>query len=305
MSSYSCSYRTPCSASSGRTDSRQIRMASHYHALLANDASIASLSMSLAFCVKYGDASVTVNAADAVSLVVNLSEGHGVTRRTGSILEEGRPRFGAVTVVPPGDETTFRLRGTARVLLMQLPWAAVTRVVAEEHERDPDRTWIRPRFTDLDLPLSRIVFQMVDRLGCTNEIISSLVAGLLNDSDCHQAFGRSLRRRGLTALQLQRVSERIEEDDSSLQLESLAAETGLSLFHFAREFRHTTGLAPHRYVLHRRLARAVKLLAEPRRRVADIAAEAGFSHASHLSRHMRQATGMSPDMFRDRLLSRL
>ena len=280
-------------------------MVSHYHALLANDAAMASLNMSWAFCVKYGDASVTVDAADQLSLVVNLSEGHGVTRRTGRTLTEGRPTFGAVTVVPPGDETTFRLRGTARVLLLQVPWAAVTRVVAEEYERDPDRTWIMPRFTDLDLPLSRLVFQLVNRSGRPSEAISPLVTRLLNGLDCHLALGRPLQRGGLTALQLRRVSERIEEDDSPVHLEDLAAEAGLSVFHFAREFRRTTGLAPHRYVLHRRLARAVKLLAEPQARVADIAAATGFSHASHLARHMRQATGMSPDMFRDSLLSRL
>ena len=65
------------------------------------------------------------------------------------------------------------------------------------------------------------------------------------------------------------------------------------------------GLVSHHHVRHRRLARTVRLLAEPRRPVAVIAVAAGFSLASHLARHVRQATGMSPDMFRDSLLSRL
>ena len=181
----------------------------------------------------------------------------------------------------------------------------MVRVAAEEYERDADRSCIIPRFTNLDLPLSRLVFHIVNRIGCPSEIISPLVARLLNGFDRHRAFGRPTHRGGLTALQLQRVSERIEEDDGSLQLKSLAAEAGLSVFHFAREFRRTMGLAPHRYVLHRRLARAVKLLADPQHRVSDIAVAVGFSHASHLARHLRQATGMSPDMFRDSLLSRL
>ena len=282
-----------------------LNMVSHYHALLANDAAIASLNTSGAFCVKYGDACVTVDAADEVSLLVNLSEGHGVTRRTGGSFVEGRPRFGAVTVVPPGDVTTFELRGVAHVLLLRLPWAAVTRVVAEDYERDPRHIRMCPRFTDLDLPLSRLMFHSAHRIGCTNERVALLVAGLFNGGDCRRAFGRPPRRGGLTASQLHRVIERIEADDGPVGLESLAVEAGLSVFHFAREFRRTTGLAPHQYVLQRRLARAVRLLAGSQAQVADIAAAAGFSHASHLARHLRQATGMSPALFRDGLLNRL
>lgn len=280
-------------------------MTNHYSALLAGNAAIATLDMPWAFCVKYGDASVTVDATDEVSLVVNLSEGHSVIRRNGPTRIQGRPKFGAVTVVPPGDGTTFHLRGVARILLLRVPWAAVTRLAGEAHGYAADCVWVSPRFTELDLILSRLAFRVANHAVCSENVVSRLVSNLLNGSGHHQAPDPKTYHAGLTALQLRRVTERIEEDDHPLELKSLAAEAGLSPFHFAREFRRTTGLAPHRYVLQRRLARAVKLLAEPKRAVADVAAAAGFSHASHLARHLRRATGMSPHAFRQRLLLKM
>lgn len=87
-----------------------------------------------------------------------------------------------------------------------------------------------------------------------------------------------------------------------LRLEQIAALTSLSPSHFLRLFARVTGLTPHQYLLRARLRRAAELLADPGRRIGDIAFEVGFGDLSNFVRTFHRAAGMSPGRFR--LLSR-
>ena len=73
------------------------------------------------------------------------------------------------------------------------------------------------------------------------------------------------RRRGSTPRTLARVAEAVEARlAETVTLADLAAVAGLSPFHFARSFKAATGLAPHQYVLARRIELAKRLAARPR-----------------------------------------
>lgn len=86
--------------------------------------------------------------------------------------------------------------------------------------------------------------------------------------------------------------------DEPLRLEDLAVMTGLSVWRFATVFRQQMGIPPHRHVCHRRVQYAQHLLGQgvP---VACVATLAGFYDQSHLSRHFKQACGMTPGQFRN------
>jgi AraC family transcriptional regulator len=73
------------------------------------------------------------------------------------------------------------------------------------------------------------------------------------------------RTQGLSPGQLRRVVGRMEECiDQPLSLKELAAEAGLSQFHFARCFRQATGMPPHRYLQQERgRDRPVRRLRQP------------------------------------------
>ena len=74
----------------------------------------------------------------------------------------------------------------------------------------------------------------------------------------------------------------------SVRLEDIAGAVGLRVFRFSRTFRHTTGLAPHRYLTHARIERVKVLLLGSEQSLASIADETGFSDQSHprLSGHV-------------------
>jgi AraC-like DNA-binding protein len=96
-------------------------------------------------------------------------------------------------------------------------------------------------------------------------------------------------------LVLRQIEARI---DAKLPVPVLAALAGMSEGPFARAFRATFGITPHRYVLERRVARAVALLADPRRPLAEIALEVGFSSQAHLTETFRRFAGLSPRRMR-------
>ncbi len=111
-------------------------------------------------------------------------------------------------------------------------------------------------------------------------------------------------RGGLAPWQLRRVIDYIEHHlDQALPLNDLARLVELSDFHFARMFKQSTGAAPHRYVMQRRLHRARELLTHSKLSATDIALTCGFSSASHFSNRFRAETGYSPSVFRRNTLS--
>jgi AraC-like DNA-binding protein len=86
--------------------------------------------------------------------------------------------------------------------------------------------------------------------------------------------------------------------EAPIDLESAAAEAGLSPFHFLRLFSRVLGVTPHQYLVRSRLRRAARLLAEVPRSVTDIAYDVGFGDLSNFVRSFHRAAGVSPRGFR-------
>lgn len=106
-------------------------------------------------------------------------------------------------------------------------------------------------------------------------------------------------RGGLSPAVMRRVHEYVEAHlNDSIELVELSAIAGLSIFHFAREFKQSAGVTPHHYVMQRRVERAKGLLVDSGLSLSEIAFATGFSDQSHLTRHFRQMLGMTPGQFR-------
>jgi len=108
-------------------------------------------------------------------------------------------------------------------------------------------------------------------------------------------------RGGLAPARANRVCEYIDSHlQENITLEGLAEIAQLSVHHFARAFRQSLGIPPHNYIVQRRIEHAQQLLRNTELPVSEIAIVAGFTDQSHLARHFRTITGVSPSLARHR-----
>ena len=83
-----------------------------------------------------------------------------------------------------------------------------------------------------------------------------------------------------------------------ISLEELADRSGLSPYHFLREFRKQYGIPPHTYQLQQRINEAKRLLANGTP-IAEAAAQVGFADQSHFTRKFKVLVGTTPRQYQD------
>jgi len=104
---------------------------------------------------------------------------------------------------------------------------------------------------------------------------------------------------GLPECRLRRVAEYIQENlHREVRLAELGGLVHMSPYHFARLFKRSTGVSPHRFLVQRRLEQAKTLLAGQPRPIADIARSVGFRSPSHFATTFRRVTGVTPSRYR-------
>jgi AraC-like DNA-binding protein len=84
----------------------------------------------------------------------------------------------------------------------------------------------------------------------------------------------------------------------SVALGELASACDLSIRHFTRAFRQSTGMSPHAWLVHQRIEKAKGLLTSSHRVLADIALCCGFADQSHFTRMFQRTTNVSPGAWR-------
>jgi AraC family transcriptional regulator len=82
------------------------------------------------------------------------------------------------------------------------------------------------------------------------------------------------------------------------RIADLASRCGLSRSHFAKAFKASMGLPPHRWLILRRIQRAQELMERTEDSLSAIAASCGFADQSHLTRVFHAEVGTSPAAWR-------
>jgi AraC-like DNA-binding protein len=104
---------------------------------------------------------------------------------------------------------------------------------------------------------------------------------------------------GLPGAALRRVLDHIDANlHRSPPLAELCPLARMSPFHFARLFKRSTGLSPHRFIVSRRIERAKQLLAAADVSIAAISRTVGFRTPSHFATVFRRSAGVTPSAYR-------
>ena len=135
------------------------------------------------------------------------------------------------------------------------------------------------------------------RADATSAAIELLVIELLESGTRLARYDRAGNPRWLAL-----VLDEIESDPTAeLRLAALALNAGVSAGHLARTFRAAFGKSAGAYVRERRLARATRLMRNPKSTLADVAAASGFCDQAHFSRAFKEAFGSAPAAYRKQM----
>jgi AraC family transcriptional regulator len=105
---------------------------------------------------------------------------------------------------------------------------------------------------------------------------------------------------GLPECRLRRVAQYVQDNlHRDLRLADLSGLVHMSPYHFARLFKRSTGVSPHRFLVQRRIEQARALLAAQTLPIAEIARSVGFRTPSHFATIFRRISGITPSVDRN------
>lgn len=140
----------------------------------------------------------------------------------------------------------------------------------------------------LDDRLTRGLESDVARAGTLDEKLLAFAAWLEARATAHRAVGGAALRAGRAAMRL--------VGDPRMAMETLADEQHVSRRQLERDFRQWLGTSP-RHLAQVARVQAVSRKAQTGATLADIAADVGFADQAHMSRVVRQLTGLTPGRF--------
>ena len=230
-----------------------------------------------------------------------------------SLIERGRQSFthqgakhftpaGGVILINPGavhtgeaaDEEGFQMR----CLYPTVPHLqAAAYELTGRHQDLPffrevrvDQRWARESI----LALHKALAQEASALECESRFTWTL-AQLIK---CYADLGTGEQRLGSEQKTIERARHYIDERFSeSISLSELAAHVSLSRYYLLRAFSVEVGMPPHAYQESLRIRHAQRLI-RAGRPLAEVAAAAGFSSQSHLTRCFKQIIGVTPGQYR-------
>jgi AraC family transcriptional regulator len=251
---------------------------------------------------QHSGAQIRLDASDAVRVTLALRGGHIVRDGRGAGNSQ-RMAAGSVSVFAANTTTDLEIEGETDVVQIFIEPSCFEEVMGGAACTSP--------FDYHDPELRAGVFQL-------------LVAAHANDQDndllMESALWRvvehlvrrtpSYRRErwigGLAHCTLRRVEELISDRLGTAETPSiaeLASSAGLSVHHFIRAFKRSTGSTPHQHVMRRRIECALNMLRRPECSVAEVSGSLGYASPSHFVASFRRGTGVTPGTYRAAVVS--
>jgi AraC family transcriptional regulator len=260
-----------------------------------------------------GFAAALVEVAGGTSETIVLAR-HNVTMLAGTALstrvscddvaETRLQRPGTFDVLPAQSSVRWTDRGGSLFVVVGLDHRLI-RETAHAMGIDSDCLAFAPNLTCRDVKIEYLLWALKAELEQEQPLgrIYADSVGIALASQLVRRWGRSAPRRmerGLSERGLKRVLAYIDERLAyDLTLEEIAGQAGFSASRFGALFKCSTGVPVHRYVIGRRVQRAVDLITRTRLPLSDVALQAGFANQSHMALTVRRSIGVTPKRLRD------
>jgi AraC family transcriptional regulator len=210
------------------------------------------------------------------------------------------PSRGSLIFLTPGTRDRVRWNGSSRRVVLSIDESYIFRAAQELGRKNHlgfKNRWI---FEDRQLLLLLSEMQRETETGWEMGSLYGDHLGMSLSMALIQKYGRDvsiapLVKGGISKVRLGRVLEYVAANSHlDLRLDDLAQVAEMSQFHFARLFRLSMGVTPHRYLMDQRLQKAKALLRLNTRTVTEVATEIGFANAGHFARAFKRHLGVSP-----------
>lgn len=229
-----------------------------------------------------------------------------VQRRYGRVYQRTM-HAGDVIIAPAGEPRALRHKEETELVKLRLAPSLVAGIVEDLAANGLGRVELLDNFGARDAHIEDLARRLVGEIKAdalasrlyADSLATELAVHLLR----HYSTASKLTNGAASKLpryKLQRVTEYINDNlREELTLSKISATLSMSSYHFAHAFRQTTGLAPHRYVIQRRIERAKSLLRDTDLSITEIAHQVGYANQSNFSVVFHQFTGQTPRGFRN------
>lgn len=229
-----------------------------------------------------------------------------VCRRSTSPWESALVGAGTISILTRAGKSEWRWNGPLSVSQLYLEHELLRSVASDVFEREIRDLEVR----DLISAENPILSNLIERLEwelTNDEVGGRLYADLLRNQACIEilrkyasaSYKYNLSHGRFSAAQRRALIEYVELNIAEdLSLHDLASTVKLSTYYFAKTFRSEFGCAPHYYVIMKRLDHAKRLLRRRDVPIKAVAANAGFSDQSHMTRLFRRFLSVTPAEFR-------
>jgi AraC family transcriptional regulator len=229
---------------------------------------------------------------------------NGELRTASGLRLRGRQRNTGTCLIPAGLAHRGQFEGVSEHLSIHLDPSLVTH--AADAALLPGNVEVIEKYSEVDSVISSVGMALLAELeseGLSGRLYAESLANVLAVQVLRNYTAASIAPRlltgGLSGQKLRMVTSYMAENyTQDLRLEELARIAGISRFHFAREFKRTTGTSPHQYLIKLRIERAKALLTESKMPLVEVGLRSGFSHQSHFTRLFRRFTGATPQSYR-------
>jgi len=219
-------------------------------------------------------------------------------------VSSGSYPIGAVSAIDLREEPAVLLPNPFDALVLYVTQAALDEIAyAHRAPRVDQLVWPLGQLDPVVYHLGWTLNSTLERPHHTSKIFLDHVLHALN---CHfvLAYGGvrisdSQYRGGLSSLQMRKATEFLGAHlDGNIDLQQVAEACDLSVSHFARAFKQTFRRPPYKWLIERRVDRAIDLMTNTRLPLADIAAQCGFADQSALNRSFKRIHGVAPGIWR-------